>query len=347
MSAIDTYSQNEATPGLSHAASEEARAALWTGIIGAAKHIGKREPLQAARRPLVVQLKPGIATTPVYFIGAGLFEFHLAQLISSEQSVYAVEIAWPSAWHDAAIANDTASCPTLEQLTAPYAAAIRAHAGAAPCVLIGYSFNGNIAFEAAHQLRMLGNKVETVMLLDAPAEYPSWYSAAWKSLRETWRRGSQLHALRSFVMKLANSWPVAAWSLYEIGKLAKQRFLLAVMGHPGKLTTKLDSQGRPLHWQLIERIYANSLRNYGLRRLGSHGVVFRADRTEDCPTPTPDYALGWSELFEDGLDVVQMTGGHKTMIQQSPHDLQLAHEMSHVLDQSYAELTKTACNGAA
>ena len=50
MSAIDAYSQNEATPGLSHAASEEARAALWTGIIGAAKHIGKRERLQAARR---------------------------------------------------------------------------------------------------------------------------------------------------------------------------------------------------------------------------------------------------------------------------------------------------------
>jgi thioesterase domain-containing protein len=346
MSAIDAYSQNEATPGLSQAASEEARAALWTGIIGAAKHIGKREPLQAARRPLVVQLKLGVATTPVYFIGAGLFEFHLAQLISSEQSVYAVEIAWPSAWHDAAIANDTASCPTLEQLAGAYAAAIRAHAGASPCVLIGYSFNGNIAFEAAHQLQMLGNKVETVILLDTPAEYPSWYNAAWKSLCETWRRGSHLQAPR-FVTKLANSWPVATWAFYEIGKLAKQRFLLAVMGHPGKLTTKLDSQGRPLHWQLIERIYANSLRNYQLRRLRSHGVVFRADRTEDCPTPTPDYALGWSELFDDGLDVVQMSGGHKTMIQQSPHDLQLAREMSHVLDRSYAELTGADCNGAA
>jgi thioesterase domain-containing protein len=347
MSAIDAYSQNEASPGLSRSASGEARAALWTGIIGAAKHLGKREPFQTARRPLVVQLKPGIATTPVYFIGAGLFEFHLAQLISSEQSVYAVEIAWPSAWHDAATANDTASCPTLEQLAAPYAAAIRAHAGDAPCVLIGYSFNGNIAFEAAHQLRILGNKIETVMLLDAPAEYPSWYGAASKSLRKTWCRGSQLQAPRSLITKLANSWPVAAWSLYEIGKLAKQRFLLAVTGHPGKLTTKLDSQGRPLHWQLIERIYANSLRDYRLRSLGSHGVVFRADRTEDCPTPTPDYALGWSELFEDGLDVVQISGGHKTMIQQSPHDLQLAHEMSHVLNQSYAELTSADCNGTA
>ena len=347
MSAIDAYSQNEATLGLSHTASEEAHAALWTGIIGAAKHIGKREPLQAARRPLVVQLKPGIAATPVYFIGAGLFEFHLAQLISSEQSLYAVEIAWPSAWHDAAIANDTASCPTLEQLAGAYAAAIRAHAGASPCALIGYSFNGNIAFEAAHQLQALGTKVETVILLDTPAEYPSWYTAAWKSLRETWRRVSQSDTSQSFIAKLANSWLVALWSLLEVGKLAKQRFLLAVMGHPGKLTTKLDSLGRPLHWQLIERLYANSLRNYRLSRLKSHGVVFRADRAEDCPTPAPDPALGWSELFEDGLDVVQITGGHKTMIQQSPHDLQLAREMSDVLDRSYAKLAKADCNGAA
>ena len=347
MSAIDAYSQNEATPGLSQAASEEARAALWTGIIGAAKHIGKREPLNAARRPLVVQLKQGVGTTPVYFIGAGLFEFHLAQLIASEQSVHAVEIAWPSEWHDAAIANDSAACPSLEQLVAPYVAAIRTHAGSSPCVLIGYSFNGNIAFEAAHQLQALGTGVETVMLLDTPAQYPPWYSAAWKSLRETWRRASQTDTPQSLAAKLANSWTVAWWSLFEVARLAKQKLLVAVLADQGKLTTKLDSLGRPLHWQLIERLYANSLRNYRLHKLSAHGVVFRADRAEDCPTPAPDHALGWSALFGDGLDVVQMTGGHKTMIQQSPHDLRLASEMTHALDQSYARLNKANGIGAA
>jgi thioesterase domain-containing protein len=346
MSAVDAHSQNEAPPGLSNTAAEEARAALWTGIIGAAKHIGKREPLRAARRPLVVELKPGVTTTPVYFIGAGLFEFHLAQLIASEQSVYAVEIAWPAAWHDAAIANNTAACPTLEQLVAPYVAAIRAHAGSSPCVLIGYSFNGNIAFEAAHQLQALGTRVETVMLLDAPAQYPPWYNAAWKSLRAIWRWLPQTNASLSFFSKLSTSWLVASWSLFEIGRAAKQKFVLAVMNDPGKLTTKLDSTGRPLHWQLIERLYANSLRQYRLSRVKSHGVVFRADRAEDCPTPAPDHALGWSELFEDGLDVVQISGGHKTMIQQSPHDLQLAREMSDVLDQSYARLTKAPISTA-
>jgi len=42
-----------------------------------------------------------------------------------------------------------------------------------------------------------------------------------------------------------------------------------------------------------------------------------------------------------------MTGGHKTMIQQSPHDLRLASEMTHTLDQSYARLNKVESNGAA
>jgi thioesterase domain-containing protein len=347
MSAIDAYSQSEATPGNSRTASDEARAVLWTGIIGAAKHIGKREPFQAARRPLVVQLKAGVGTTPVYFIGAGLFEFHLAQLISSEQSVYAVEIVWPAEWHDAAIKNDVTACPTLEHLVAPYVAAIRDHTGSSPCVLIGYSFNGNIAFEAAHQLQAHGTAVETIMLLDAPAEYPSWYRAAWKSLREIWREGSQPQAPQSFATKLLNSWSVASWSLFTVGGLAKLEFLLAVMGDAGKLTTKLDTLGRPLHWGLIERLYAHSLRNYRLRTLRTRGVLFRADRAEDCPTPVPDHALGWSELFENGLKVVQISGGHKTMIQQSPHDLRLASEMTRALDESCARLTKADGNSAA
>jgi thioesterase domain-containing protein len=319
---------------------DEARAALWTGIIGAAKHLGKREPLQIARRPLVVQLKQGATATPVYFIGAGLFEFHLAQLISSEQSVFAVEIAWPSTWHDAAVKNDISACPTLEEMVAPYAAAIRGHAGSSPCVLIGYSFHGSMAFEAAHQLQALGTKVETVMLLDAPADYPAWHRVAWQSLQTIWNSALRGRARQSTWSKLASSWPVVEWSLFEIGKIVKQGFLRTAMRDPGKLTTKLDSLGRPLHWQLIERLYANSLRNYRLRRLNAHGVVFRADRAEDCPSPTVDHSLGWSELFNDGLAVVQMTGGHKTMMQQSPHDLRLAREMSNVLDQSYAKLTQ-------
>src|ERR1700683_2450246 len=51
---------------------DEAHAAIWTGILATAKHLAKREPRPTKRYPSVVQLKNGTAKTPIYFIGAGL-----------------------------------------------------------------------------------------------------------------------------------------------------------------------------------------------------------------------------------------------------------------------------------
>ncbi len=286
MSSTDAYSQTEASPASPPAATDKARAALWAQIIGTAKHLRKRDAPQTARQPLVLELKQGVAATPVYFIGAGLFEFHLAGLISSEQAIYAVEITWPSEWHDAAVRNNVATCPPLEELVARYTTLIHAHAGTSPCVLIGYSFNGNIAFEAAHQLQALGTRVERVMLLDCPPEYPVWHLAARRSLGQIWN--SRASASQSFAEKLKTSGQVTGWTLVAAAKAAKQSFLWHAIGDPGLLTTKLDTLGRPLHWRLIERLYDHSLRNYRIRPLDSHGVLFRADRAEDCPSPVVD-----------------------------------------------------------
>ena len=52
-----------------HTSTHEARAVLWTGILGVAKQLGKREGLPTKRHPSVVQLREGPAETPVYFIG--------------------------------------------------------------------------------------------------------------------------------------------------------------------------------------------------------------------------------------------------------------------------------------
>jgi thioesterase domain-containing protein len=330
---------------------DAARAALWTGILGAAKHLGKRAPLPIAPRPSVVQLRQGSAATPVYFIGAGLFEFHIAQLLSPAHSVFAVEITWPSEWHDAAARNDTNASPTLEQMVAPYVAAIGAHARSSPCVIVGYSFHASMAFEAAHQLHDRGGKVEMVMLLDAPAEYPAWHQVGWQKLQEVWNRAPRLASTdrtsRSIACRLESSWSIIRWMLVELGKGLKRSFLQTAMRNPGKLTTKLDTLGRPLPWQLIERLYTNSLRSYRLRRLDSRGVVFRADRKEDCPSPSVDHSLGWANLFRRGLEIIQVTGDHITMMQQQPHDLKLAREMSEVLDRSCAKQTRSEFRGAA
>jgi thioesterase domain-containing protein len=324
--------ENSATTISARTATDEARAALWTGIIGAAKHLGKREPLPAARRPTVVQLKQGSAATPVYFIGAGLFEFHIAQLMSSEHPVFGVEIAWPAEWHDAVIRGDIHGCPHLPQMVAPYVAALHAHAGATPCVIMGYSFHGSMAFEAAHQLQERGGNVDMVILLDAPAQYPAAPRVAWQKLREVWKRTARPTASDrtspSLLARLQSTAAILYWALYEVAKGLKGRF----RRDPGKLTIKLDTLGRPLHWQLIERLYAHSLRSYELHPLDCRGAVFRADRAEDCPGGDVDDSLGWGGLFGKGLQIVQVTGNHITMMRQPPHDHGLACDISELLD---------------
>jgi thioesterase domain-containing protein len=45
-----------------------------------------------------------------------------------------------------------------------------------------------------------------------------------------------------------------------------------------------------------------------------------------------DYSLGWADLFGKGLDIIQVTGDHFTMMREHPHDQNLAREMSDALD---------------
>ena len=317
-------------------ATDAARAVLWKGIVGAAKHLGKREPLQVAHHRPVVQLKDGAATIAVYFIGAGLFEFHVAQLLPSQHPVFAVEIMLPAQWHDAALNGDIEASPTLQQMVEPYVAALHAHAGSRPCVLVGYSFHANMAFEAAHQLQARGGKVELLMLLDAPAQYPPAHRAAWQKLREVWSRRRhadvEMTARAPVTGRLAQTRSILTWAFFEYGKLVKGYLRRRVLGDPGKLTTKLDTLGRPLHWPMVECIYANSLRRYELRPLDCRAVVFRADRQEDCPGGIVDYSLGWSNLFRRGIEVIQVSGDHITMMRERPHDQNLARRMGKVLD---------------
>ena len=310
---------------------DEARAAVWAGILGAAKHLGKKAPLPQRQRPTVVQLRQGTSETPVYFIGCGLYELNIAQLMPPLHSIFAAEIAWPAAWHDAAARNDTDATPVLEDRAAQYVAALRAHVGTAPCALAGHSFYANMAFEIAHQLNAIGSKVELVILLDAPAEYPAFYKIAWWNLRDVWMmpafaevpdRGTS----RSTASRLSISLSIAGWVLWSTARFLKHRFV--ELRDPGELTTLLDTLGRPMHRRLTERLYANSLRSYRLQRLDCRGVLFRADRAKDCPALNADHSLGWRDMFGKGLEIIQVTGDHTTMMREHPHDENLARLLS-------------------
>jgi thioesterase domain-containing protein len=300
-----------------------------------ARHLRNRDLLPIEGRPSLVQLRMGCTETPVYFIGIGLSELNLAQLIGSENSVFAIDIPWPSAWRVAAVHNRTSILPTMEQLVAPYVSALSVHARLSPCVLVGMSFQGLMAFEIAHQFDRRGGKVEMVMLLDAKAKYPAPRRVAWETLKKDRRLVSASDATDGTTQTIASSPTVSLlslveWMLARELKLLGRRFQQSVLGDLGLLTARCDDLGMPLHWALVERVYSNALKNYRLNCLDCRGVLFRADSEEERPVRALDGSLGWDNLFGRGLEIIQMTGDHRTMMNK-PHSLALAREISRVL----------------
>jgi thioesterase domain-containing protein len=309
----------------------EAHAVVWTEILAVAKHLGKRE-WRPVKHPSVIQLKEGAAETPVYFIGAGFSECHLAQLIRSKRSIFGVDIPFASAWRNAVAKQQVYALPTMEQLVAPYVAALSAHARFSPCMLVGHSFNGLMAFEAAHQLNQRGRKVEMVLLLDTQLEDISPHHVAWQKLKKDWQQPFNLHltdrTLLSIASRLGSSWSTIRWMLVKEMKELGHRFLEVALRHPGVLTTTFDENGLPWHWGLLSRLYSHAQRSYQARCLDCRGVLFRAD-----PESPEDRSLSWDNLFSKGLEIIQVTGSHNTLMQ-SPHIATLAREMNKVLDRS-------------
>jgi thioesterase domain-containing protein len=301
-----------------------------------ARHLRNRDPLPIERWPLLVQLRKGCTETPVYFIGIGFSELRLAQLIRSKNSIFAIEAPWPSNWRVAAVHNRTSTLPTMEHLVAPYVSALRAHAGLSPCVLVGMSFQGLMAFEIAHQFDKRGGKVEMVVLLDAKAKYPAPRRVVWETFKKNRRLVSASDATHGTAQTIASSHTVnllslVQWMLVRELKLLGRRFQQLVLGDLGLLTARCDDLGMPLRWALVERVYLNALKNYRLNCIDCRGVLFRADPEEERPVRALDGSLGWNNLFSRGLEIIQMTGDHLTMMQK-PHILALAREITKVLN---------------
>jgi amino acid adenylation domain-containing protein len=292
-----------------------------------ARLIDARQP-KSKRQPAVVQLRKGQAEPPVYFIYAGPTEFRLAKSMGEKHAVFGIEAPWPLAWRDAVATNRKSAFPTIEQLVAPYVAALSAHTGASPCVLAGHSFAGIMAFEAAHQLQRQGGNVEMVMLLDAWARSPNPRRAAWHQWRQNWKQAPNGSRLRS-------AWRISRWLLgqekYRIWSLFNR-----LVVDPNDLTTIFDEQGMALPGRLLERVYSKIADSYHPRCLDTRGVLFRTEGIDgNAVVRGFDDSQGWQNRFSGGLEIIPMAGDHLSMIRE--HHPKLALEMNEVLKRHRSE----------
>ncbi len=299
-------------------------------MLAVAKHLREEESLSLSPASPIVQMRQGSGRVPVYWIEPDLDEFKIAQLITANNPIYAIEIRRPSNWYDLAARNETKGLPTVEQIVAPYVTAIKAHTHFSHCVLCGHSFGGVVAFEAARQLALLNIRVETILLLDAAAVYPSSHQAAWQRLKEIWFSGT---TAMSTAERLSSSIRTLRW-LCGFKWRGLARLINKVIGRPTeRLTTRLDDVGKPVIWSRIKYVYDTAMISYHMSPLDCGGVLFRAISKEDYDdtgSRSLETHLGWDGLFRKGLKTVSVPGGHVSMLWQ-PHAEVLAREMGQVL----------------
>jgi thioesterase domain-containing protein len=290
-------------------------------------------------RAAVVQLQEGEGVFPIYFVYAGPEEVLLAQMMGPRHRIFGIEMPWPMSWREAAARNIVAELPTMERLVAPFVDALSAHLGASACVLVGWSFAGMMAFEAARRLQALGGNVAAVVLIDTSAKLRSTQSEARFQPVKRWARTIDRMRLERLVSSSApgssSRWhtllAMCQWSTMRMVRLLKGRGPAPhTRNKPVEesdfLTTLVDDQGAPLPWSLVERMYQNVAEHYEARPLACHGILFRADLDR------ADSSLGWEGLFTKGLEIVPLTGDHHAILRDKAHRESLSQKMRGVLE---------------
>jgi thioesterase domain-containing protein len=277
----------------------------------------------------VVQLQAGGDTLPVYFIYAGPEEILLAQTLGSRHTIFGIDIPWPLSWRDAAVNNETAALPTMERLVAPFVAALSAHVGSSPCVLVGYSFAGIMAFEAAHLLQKLGRRVEMVILIDTLSKPPPPPVGAWSRLSKRWAQTLDKvtadQPMNPFACRICAAWLMFWWMCVWPTKRVRlfkradtePDIIANTVAASDFFTALIDEKGVALPFSLVDRLYRNAKELYDVRPLNCRGVLFRAN--VETTVQRIDSSLGWKGLFTRGLKIVPLTGDHLAIIHDELH----------------------------
>jgi amino acid adenylation domain-containing protein len=278
----------------------------------------------------VVPLQEGRVEHPVYFIDAGPDQLQLAKRMNRDHAVFGIEVRWPMAWHDAVAHNRLSNFPDMKQLAVPYVSALSAHQNSSPCILVGHSFGGLIAFEIAHQFQDRGGKVAAVLLLDTWVKYPTLLQIVVFIIRRGCRLVLSGRSARAVKRHLNWSWRVMKWSCGR--KKARLRsFFTQPADGPNDFTSLLDQSGMPVAWHLVSRLYNRVGNNYRPQLLESRGILFQSNIGIGNALREIDRSHGSDNLFSEGLEMILIDGDHLSIVRDDRHAETLARQINAVL----------------
>jgi amino acid adenylation domain-containing protein len=137
-------------------------------IRGLAARVRDRSKSAVSARPRVVVLRRGEGDRRLFCVcGVALYS-HLARVLPADLSVLGVLVPEETSLFDEAnLRRGRATLPSVEKLASLYVEAIRDEQPEGPYRLLGVSFGGVLAYEAARQLAASGQTIAFLGLLDA------------------------------------------------------------------------------------------------------------------------------------------------------------------------------------
>ena len=265
------------------------------------------ERLRAGRTDEKLFIVPGLEGDPTELIG-------LVSAIVGPQEVYAVAPLLTDAEHRPLVG--------MERIADLMVEAVREHQPSGPYRLGGFSFGGLIALEMAQQLRMDGELVETLFLIEAVYDERYWPRGIW--LRALTRR-TYRHLLRIGRMRPAS----ALAELRLRGVRLIQRVMRRNIDAPDPLRAE-TSDGGTLGGRARVAISGYRPRFYDGRVTL---VASSIDRHFGCDT-----AKLWTG-FADRLEIQRVDGDHVTIMHEPAGAAAVANIIDHRLASARTDWT--------
>jgi thioesterase domain-containing protein/acyl carrier protein len=291
------------------------------------------QPAPSNGSPSLVPIQPQGSQSPFFcvheFFGDVFCYANLARHLGHDQPFYALE----------ARGLDGAEEPftDIATMAAHYIEVIRTVQPQGPYALGGLCFGGVVAFEMAQQLRLKGEAVSLVALLDSGVNSRRGRVAWWGSF------------LRNLPRDLP-SWLIGAVQLnrFQWATLLRQKIRMtrASLRHAFRLSRNGSQQdGVPVRvqelWELSERhskvarAQYWAINEYKPRVYPGRVTLFRARMQPFFSTHDPD--KGWRQLAVGGVDIRVVPGNHLGMLQE-PHVQILAKQLRVCLDSALTEV---------
>jgi len=282
--------------------------------------------------PHVVAIQPKGDRPPFFCCapagGMTYMYFHLPRYLGDDQPIYGLQ--------DPALNPLFDPHTTMESLCAEQAKAIRKIQPNGPYYLGGWSFGGAVAFETAQQLMAAGEQVAYLGIIDTEARIEKHRAKTWKDRLRL--AGGQLKMsfkvighwgpyakdfiyiiLPSALKKKDKAGEPSLWEYITFAWADAIRHTLVKRADIANVVTR-DSRvllvKQPATRRTLKVLKANlrALLAYKLKPYPGTITLLRAEDQTIMHKLHEDWTLGWGDLAQGGLDVVEVPGNHAVLL---------------------------------